>query len=254
MDGYIQFADVGFRYHTQGEYSEWVVKDLRLSIDRHEFHVLLGPSGCGKSTVLNLLAGFEYPKSGEIRANGKTIARPGVDRVVIFQGDDSLYPWLTAVENVEFGLRIARIPLVARRRRALEYLELVGLRGQDGKFPSQLSGGMKQRVQLARALACHTDILLMDEPFGALDAQTRSALQVELSALWERAGCTILFVTHDIAEAILLADRISVMTQGPGATIKETMPISLPRPRSIADPEFGQTYLKLNHLLAKQVA
>ena len=253
MDEYIRFECVDFRFEAKGRYNNLVLKGLELSISKGEFHVLLGPSGCGKTTALNLVAGFEFPSGGQVRVNGQVVTRPGVDRVVIFQGDDSLYRWLTALENVEFGLRVAGVSAADRRREALQHLRLVGLEGQEDKFPSQLSGGMKQRVQLARALACHTDILLMDEPFGALDAQTRSGLQAELSELWQRTGSTVLFVTHDIAEAILLADRISVMTGGPEAGIRQTVVNSLPRPRSIASLEFGEMYQCVNRLLAPDV-
>lgn len=249
MDEYIRFDNVDFRFSASGHYSNLILRGFDLAIKKCEFHVLLGPSGCGKTTALNLVAGFEFPTSGEVRVDGRKVSRPGVDRVVIFQGDDSLYRWLTALENVEFGLRVAGVPAATRRGEALKYLELVGLKGQEGKFPSQLSGGMKQRVQLARALACHTDILLMDEPFGALDAQTRSILQSELSDIWARTSGTVLFVTHDISEAILLADRISIMTGGPEARLKETLAVPLQRPRSIAHPEFGRIYEEISCLL-----
>ena len=250
----IEFLDVYFMYGARQAKHEWVLNNFNLSIGNGEFHVLLGPSGCGKSTVLNLVAGFERPTTGQVRVNGAPVNGPGVDRVVIFQSSDSLYPWLTAIENVEFGLRIARVPRTQRRDRARSFLRLVGLDGQDKKFPCQLSGGMKHRVQLARALAGRADTLLMDEPFGALDAQTRSLLQAELVQLWRQTGYTAVFVTHDVTEAILLADRVSVMTTGPGAALKETVSVSLGRPRSVAQPEFGDLYIRLNRLLGKEAA
>lgn len=254
MDPHILFLDTSFMYPGRTRTREWVLQRFNLAIGKGEFHVLLGPSGCGKTTVLNLAAGFEHPSLGEVRVSGRRVTAPGVDRVVIFQSSDSLYPWLTALQNAEFGLRIAGMPGSERTRRALNFLRLVGLAGQEHKFPCQLSGGMKQRVQLARALAGNADTLLMDEPFGALDAQTRSLLQTELVQLWQQTRYTTLFVTHDISEAILLADRVSVMTSGPGATLKETIDVPLGRPRSVAQPEFGDIYVRLNRLLGKEAA
>ena len=163
-----------------------VLRNLDIDICEGEFFVLIGPSGSGKTTVLNLFAGFEQPSEGKVAVGGRTVDRPGVDRAVIFQGDDSLLPWLTARENIEFGPRVAGMAKKERRALAESKLELVGLHGQGDKYPSQLSGGMKQRIQLARALACSSRILLMDEPFGAIDAQTRATLQDELCAIWQQ--------------------------------------------------------------------
>ncbi len=247
----IGFERVDFRFPSGR--GGWILEGFDLAIATGEFHVVLGPSGCGKTTALNLLAGFERPTRGRILVDGQAVEGPGVDRIVIFQGDESLYPWLTAAENVEFGLRIAGIPLRERRTRALEYLRLVGLHGQGGKFPSELSGGMKQRIQIARALVRHSPILLMDEPFAAVDAQTRAILQEELGLIWQRTRCTIFFITHDINEAILLADRISVMRAGPGSGVKETFALDMARPRSPADPAFGQIYERLQKILADEV-
>jgi NitT/TauT family transport system ATP-binding protein len=247
----IAFEQVDFRFPSGRGGS--VLDGFDLTIATGEFHVLLGPSGCGKTTALNLLAGFEGPTRGRILVDGRPVPGPGVDRIVIFQGDDSLYPWLTAAENVEFGLRVAGVPAGERRSRALEYLRLVGLQGQDAKFPNELSGGMKQRIQIARALVRQSPILLMDEPFAAVDAQTRSVLQDELSLIWQRTGSTIFFITHDINEAILLADRISVMRAGPASSIKETLVVDMTRPRSPADPSFGQLYERLHKILADEV-
>jgi NitT/TauT family transport system ATP-binding protein len=246
----ISFDHVSFRYGTAPRPAEWVLRDFTLRVGRGEFHVILGPSGCGKTTVLKLVAGFHHAPQGEVRAEGRLVTGPGRDRVMIFQGDDSLYPWLTAVENVEFGLRVAGTPRLERRERALECLRLVGLKGHDSKFPGQLSGGMKQRVQLARALVTRPTTLLMDEPFGALDAQTRGALQGELAKIWHHTRCTVMFITHDITEAILLADRVSVMTPGPAASIREIMDLDLPRPRAVTDPAFGANYARLSRVLA----
>ena len=248
----ICFDHVGFRFAGASE-GTWVLSDFELTIGKSELHLVLGPSGCGKTTVLNLLAGFEHATQGSILVDERRITGPGVDRIVIFQGDDSLYPWLTAIENVEFGLRIQGVPAPERRTKAREYLEMVGLSGHEAKFPGELSGGMKQRIQIARALVCHSPILLMDEPFAAVDAQTRSMLQEELSLIWQRTGCTIFFITHDISEAILLADRISVMHAGPGSRIKETLAVEMPRPRSPASTDFARYYQRVHGILAGEV-
>jgi NitT/TauT family transport system ATP-binding protein len=248
----IRFDRVGFRFAGASE-GPWVLADFELTIARGEFHLVLGPSGCGKTTALNLLAGFERPTQGIVSVAARAIAGPGVDRIVIFQGDDSLYPWLTAIENIEFGLRIQGVPAHQRQAKAREYLAMVGLGGHEAKFPGELSGGMKQRIQIARALVCHSPILLMDEPFAAVDAQTRAMLQEELSLIWQRTGCTIFFITHDISEAILLADRISVMHAGPGSRIKETLAVDIPRPRTPASPAFARYYERVQGILASEV-
>jgi len=230
-----------------------VLKGLSLEIERGELFCLLGPSGCGKTTVLNLLAGFEQPAGGAIQVDGRPVTAPGVERTVVFQGDDSLYTWLTAVENVEFGLRLAGVAHARRRATAERYLDLVGLRGQGHKYPSQLSGGMKQRIQIARALVCESPILLMDEPFAALDAQTRSTLQDELIGIWQQTGRTVLFITHDIGESILLANRVGLMTAGPEARMKTIVPVDLARPRRRSDPAVGALYERLADMVSEEV-
>jgi len=253
MAGYIQFADVDFRFVTRAGLSPFVLERFSLAIERGEFFCLLGPSGCGKTTVLNLLAGFERPSRGTLEVDGRPVTGPGVDRTVVFQGDDSLYTWLTAVENVEFGLRLAGMDAATRRTTAERYLSLVGLSGQGGKYPSELSGGMKQRIQIARALVCDSPILLMDEPFASLDAQTRSTLQDELIGIWQTTRRTFLFITHDIGESVLLADRIGIMTAGPAARMKVVVPVDLPRPRRRSDPAFGALYERLNVIVSEEV-
>jgi len=230
-----------------------VLKGLSLEIERGELFCLLGPSGCGKTTVLNLLAGFEQPAGGAIQVDGRPVTAPGVERTVVFQGDDSLYTWLTAVENVEFGLRLAGVEAGRLRATAERYLDLVGLRGQGHKYPSQLSGGMKQRIQIARALVCESPILLMDEPFAALDAQTRSTLQDELIGIWQQTGRTVLFITHDIGESILLANRVGLMTAGPEARMKTIVPVDLARPRRRSDPAVGTLYERLADMVSEEV-
>ena len=250
---YISFRDVGFRYAARGSTPPWILDGLDLEIGRGEFYVLLGPSGCGKTTALTLLAGFEHPTRGSVTVDGRPVEHPGIDRVVIFQGDDSLYPWLTAAENVEFGLKMAGIDARGRRAKAAAQLETVGLAGQGHKFPSQLSGGMKQRIQIARALVCDSPVLLMDEPFAALDAQTRTILQDELASIWRRSQRTILFITHDIAEAIILADRIGIMRAGPGSAIKEEIANPIERPRNRGSPEFARLYDRIQGILSEEV-
>ncbi len=248
----VEFLRVSFRY---GEGSSWVVRDVDLAIRSGEFFVLLGPSGCGKTTVLNLIAGFERPTQGGVRVSGQPVAGPGADRAVIFQGDDSLYPWLTAAQNVEFPLKIRGMPRTERKELVTEHLRLVGLAGHDDKYPHQLSGGMRQRVQIARALVVpETRILLMDEPFVSVDAQTRAVLQGELNDIWMRSRKAVLFITHDISEAVALGDRVGVMTGGPGATIKEIVQVTLDRPRRRSMPRFGELYEHIWSLISGAVA
>jgi len=245
----ITFSFSGNRLPTQRP----VLEDVSLQIRRGEFFCLLGPSGCGKSTLLNVLAGFETPLSGSVAVGAKKITVPGIDRMMVFQGDDSLFPWLTALENIEFGLRMNGKSREERQRVAMDALRLVGLGGQGDKFPGQLSGGMKQRIQIARAIVLQSEVLLMDEPFAALDAQMRTLLQDELVQLWERTGSTILFVTHDIVEALILGDRIGLMTAGPRATIREIVAVDLSRPRRRGDPAIGDMYERLNKIVSDEV-
>jgi NitT/TauT family transport system ATP-binding protein len=216
------------------------LRDISFSISPGEFFCLLGPSGCGKSTVLRMIAGFLPPSAGEVLVRGTRIKGPGMDRAVVFQGDAALFNWLTTEENVEFGLRMRHVPEAKRRRVVADNIRLVGLEGFEHHHPNQLSGGMRQRLQIARVLANDPAILLMDEPFGALDAQTRGILQQEVSRIWSSSKKTVLFITHDIDEALLLGDRIAVMTAGPAATIKKVLAVPLARPR-----EVGEQFLAL---------
>jgi NitT/TauT family transport system ATP-binding protein len=205
---------------------------ISLTINEGEFVALLGPSGCGKSTLLNLLAGFEKTTEGTLLFDGATVTRPGPDRGVVFQ-EAALFPWLNVWENVVFGPRVQGVARSEYEPKARSLLKLVGLEAFADALPVQLSGGMRQRVGIARVLAMSPRALLMDEPFGALDAQTRLAMQQLLLDVWQSLGTTVLFVTHDIDEAILLSDRICVMSARPGR-IMRTIPIALARPRSIA--------------------
>jgi NitT/TauT family transport system ATP-binding protein len=207
--------------------------DVTLSVGEGEFVALLGPSGCGKSTLLNLVAGFEGLTQGTMTFDARAVTKPGPDRGVVFQ-EASLLPWLSVWENVVFGPKVQRLARADYEPRAREILEIVGLAQFHGALPVQLSGGMRQRVGIARALVMQPRALLMDEPFGALDAQTRLSMQELLLDIWQKLRTTVLFVTHDIDEAILLADRVCVMTARPGRIARD-IPITLPRPRSIDD-------------------
>ncbi|MDR7402011.1 MAG: ABC transporter ATP-binding protein [Armatimonadota bacterium] len=207
------------------------VEDLRLVARDREFVCLVGPSGCGKSTVLRAVAGLIRPTAGRVLLDGVPVAGPGADRGMVFQSY-TLFPWLTVQGNVEFGPRLRGVPAERCAEIARRYIALVGLAGFEHAYPKELSGGMMQRVALARALANEPEVLLMDEPFGALDAQTRALMQELLLRVWEQTRTTVLFVTHDIEEAILLADRVYVMTARPGR-IKVELPVDLPRPRTV---------------------
>ncbi|MCM3790855.1 ABC transporter ATP-binding protein [Domibacillus indicus] len=220
----------------------YVLKDVDLTIKQGGFYVLLGPSGCGKSTLLNIIAGFLDQTDGQLDIHGAD-SNYAANRGFVFQSADSaLFPWLTVEENVEFGLKIKKVPLKERKQMAQSYIELAGLSGHHHKFPSEISGGMKQRVQLARVLANNPDILLMDEPFGALDAMTRRTMQKELIRIWQETNKTVIFVTHDIQEALMLGQRIGLMSVGPSSKITDTYDINLPYPREITSPDFNHYY------------
>lgn len=207
------------------------VSDATLDIRPGEFVCLLGPSGCGKSTLMNTVAGFVHQTSGSVKVDGKPIKGPGLDRGMVFQ-QHSLFPWKTVCDNVAFGPLMARLGKDAARATARSFLEMVGLSAYANRFPGVLSGGMKQRVGIARALANYPSVLLMDEPFGALDAQTRLVMQENLLQIWSEFGITVIFVTHDIDEAVFLADRVVVMSASPGRLIAD-IKVDLPRPRSM---------------------
>jgi NitT/TauT family transport system ATP-binding protein len=245
--------DVSYRYAARrGAQPPAVLSNFAVALTEGEFFCLLGPSGCGKTTVLNPMAGFLRPTSGTLTLAGRQIVGPGVDRTVVFQSDDALFTWLRAIDNVAFGLRMRGMPAERRQAIAREYLHLVHLDGQENKYPGELSGGMKQRVQIARVLATDPKILLMDEPFAALDAQTRARLQDELVEIWRKTNKTIVFITHDIAEAILLADRIGVMTKGPGSRLGVVIPVDLPRPRRRSSPGVGEMWEHINTIIESE--
>ena len=213
--------------------------DCTFTVPEGEFVTLLGPSGCGKTTALDLIAGFTRPTAGTVSVAGREVERPGPDRAVVFQ-DTALFPWLRVEDNIAFGLRVAGVAGATVRARVDELLDRVGLGEFRRRYPAELSGGMRQRVALARVLALESEVLLMDEPFGALDAQTRGLMQEFLTGIWERDRRTVLFVTHDLDEAVFLADRVLVMTARPGRVKRELL-VDLPRPRApdiMATPRF----------------
>jgi len=216
-------------YHSDGN-EVLAIDEIDLKIKNQEFATLLGPSGCGKSTLLRVVAGLTKPTRGVVRLDGNLISGPGQDRGMVFQSY-TLFPWLNVQENIRFGLEISGMPKAEQEQIAQEFIEKVGLKGFERTYPKGLSGGMKQRVAIARALANNPAILLLDEPFGALDAQTRALMQELLTQVWEELHKTILFVTHDVEEAIFLSDRVFVMTARPGK-IKAEIDIPLERPRS----------------------
>src|SRR5262245_16337620 len=225
---------------------------IDVTIREGEFVCLIGASGCGKSTLLRIVAGFEETTSGDVTVNSKPVTGPGSDRGMVFQ-DYALFPWMTVKQNVGFGPRQRQLPRREVEEIADEFVKLVGLEQAANRYPNQLSGGMKQRVAIARVLANHANILLMDEPFGALDALTREQLQRELLQIGARSRVTILFVTHSVEEAALLADRVLVMSAGPGR-IESDIRIDLPRPRDVSSPEFNAVRRDLARRLTSHVS
>lgn len=232
------------------------LQGINLDVQEGEFMVIVGPSGCGKSTLLDMLAGLSRPDGGEILLDGKPVEGPGLDRGIVFQ-QYALFPWKTALGNVEFGLEAKGVARRERRERAYEFIRLVGLQGFEDRYPHELSGGMKQRVAIARSLAYDPEVLLMDEPFAALDAQTREILQGELLRIWEKTRKTILFITHGIDEAVFLGQRVAVMTSRPG-TIKEVIEVPFETRSSEEDlrssPEFSRLRHQIWELLKDEVS
>jgi NitT/TauT family transport system ATP-binding protein len=231
-----------------------VLDGIDLAIDDGEFVAIVGPSGCGKSTFLHIAGGFVQASEGSIRFDGAPITKPGPDRGVVFQ-DYSLYPWRTVFGNIVWGLEAQGVPRAERIQTAERFMEMVGLTAFRNHYPNELSGGMKQRVALARTLTYDPKLLLMDEPFGALDVQTRELMQEELQRIWDATRKTVLFVTHDIDEAVYLSDRVLVFTARPGR-IKETIAIDLPRPRAIEikrTPAYAEYRNRIWDLLRQEV-
>jgi NitT/TauT family transport system ATP-binding protein len=233
---HISVRDVSLVYDTPAGRVTGV-EGASFDIETSEFVCLVGPSGCGKSTLLNIIAGFLAPTAGEIRIGGKPVTGRGTDRGIVFQDFAQLFPWRTALGNVAFGLEMKGVPRPEREKIALEQLKLVKLETFADAYPHHLSGGMQQRVAIARALAYNPSVLLMDEPFAALDALTRDEMQRLLAEVWRATAKTVVYVTHNVAEAVYLADRVVVMTPHPG-TVKAQVPIRLPRPRDPLSVEF----------------
>ena len=227
------------------------VRDINLEVAEGEFVCIVGPSGCGKSTLLNLIAGLDRPTRGEIRLDDAPVDGPGPDRILLFQ-EHGLFPWLTVRQNVEFGLRMTGVARRERRERARHYLRLVHLVNFENSYVHELSGGMKQRVALARSLAMEPNLLLMDEPFAALDAQTRDMLHNELERIWIETRKTIVFITHNVREAVRLGDRVVLLTFRPGR-IKHEFPVALTRPRQIEEPEVTWMASEVLELLREEI-
>ena len=243
----LRFEQLGKVYATPtGPYP--VLENINFTVNQGEFVCVIGHSGCGKSTLLNMVSGFAKPSSGQVLLNGKPIEKPGPDRMVVFQGY-ALLPWMTAYENVYLGIDSVKpnLPEHEKREITLEHLEMVGLTAAAEKKITQISGGMKQRVAIARALAIRPEVLILDEPFGALDAITKEELQEELLKIWNTQRCTVLMITHDIDEALFLADRLVMMTNGPAAGIGEVLTIDFPRPRSREDIMEDPRYYELRN-------
>lgn len=251
----IEVKQAGVRFPGKGNGPSYqALSDVNLSVSEGEFICLLGPSGCGKTTLLNLIAGFQAPSTGTVEVFGKRVEGPSIDKGVVFQSDRAIFDWLTVEDNVSFGPRVQGLDASRWRPVVDQKLALVGLADHRHKLPRELSGGMKQRLQIARALSNEPDLLLMDEPFAALDAHTRGKMQIEVTRIWEATGKTFLFVTHDIAEAIWLADRIGIMTKGPGSFIKTLIDVPLPRPRSRMNSDFAELFNQLSEIIDTEAA
>jgi ABC-type nitrate/sulfonate/bicarbonate transport system ATPase subunit len=244
----IEIRGVTKRYETAGPGQDAALEDVSLTIQDNEFVTLVGRSGCGKTTLLNIIAGLVAPTDGEVLVEGRAVTGPGGGKGMVFQ-QHALFPWLTAIQNVEFGGKSRGMPPVERRAASAQLIELVGLRGFEDKYPVELSGGMQQRVAIARALALDPGILLMDEPFGALDELTRIEMQDELLRVWSTRKKTVVFVTHSISEALVLSDRVVVLSTRPGR-IRREIPVPVPRPRERTDPRllalYGEIWLALS--------
>jgi NitT/TauT family transport system ATP-binding protein len=254
MPAYIAARNVNLSFRPPNRAPVRALDGFDIDVEEGEFLSIVGPSGCGKSTFLNVLLGLLKPDSGEVLMHGRKVTGPGSDRAMVFQ-EFGLLPWRTVAHNIELGLELKRTPAEKRSMIAERLVGLVGLAGFENHYPHELSGGMKQRVGLARALATDPDVLLMDEPFAALDAQTRDLMQVELLRIWREARKTVLFVTHQIDEAIYLSDRVMVMSKRPGRA-KKVFTIALPRPREYemrVSPEFNELKLQIWNTLKDEI-
>jgi NitT/TauT family transport system ATP-binding protein len=252
--GNIEIRNVGHVYkikrNSDEEGKDFIaLQNINLTVNKGEFLTLVGPSGCGKSTLLDIIAGLIQADSGEIYIDDKRITKPGLDRGIVLQGY-ALFPWRTVRKNIELGLEVKKIPKDQRKEISDRYIDLVGLQGFEERYPYELSGGMKQRVAIARSLAYDPEVLLMDEPFAAVDAQTRETLQDEILRIWEETNKTIIFVTHSIDEAVGLADRVAVMSVNPG-TIREIIEVKLPRPRRMGDVSSTADFSWIRHRVWK---
>ena len=235
--------------NEEGEKNE-VLKNVSFHVDKNEFVVIFGPGQCGKTTLLNIIAGLEEATDGEVLKMGEMVSGPGPDRAVVFQ-DILLFPWLTVMQNVEYSMKVRGMDSRMRREEARKYIDLVGLNGFEKAYPVQISGGMKQRVGIARAYCTKPDVMLMDEPFGALDAQTRYLMQDEVIRISSTEKRTVVLVTNNVEEAIYLADRIIIMTDCPSTVLKD-IKIDLPRPRSYVDPEFLSLRKEISAMLNRK--
>jgi NitT/TauT family transport system ATP-binding protein len=235
----VSLRQVSLSYRTNSGERLTALDNINLEVRRGEFLCIVGPSGCGKSTLLHLIAGLDQQSSGSISVDGQVVHGTGTDRILIFQ-ELGLFPWLTVRQNIEFGLKMKGVAKAERQSRVRQYLRLVHLSNFENSYTHQLSGGMRQRVALARALATEPDVLLMDEPFAALDAQTRDLLHDELERIWSETGCTVIFVTHNVREAVRLGDRVALLTFRPGQVKREYV-VDLPRPRRIEEAEVAST-------------
>ncbi|HEY9237254.1 MAG TPA: ABC transporter ATP-binding protein [Burkholderiaceae bacterium] len=245
----VRLREVSQLYSSAGGELNWALTDVDLDIGDGEFVCAIGPSGCGKTTLLNMIAGFLSPTIGSVTTHGRPVLGPGPDRGVVFQ-EYALFPWLNARRNVEFGLKQQGMGRAERRQRAEELLALTGLAHAGHRYPFELSGGMRQRVAVARALATQPQVLLMDEPFAAIDALTRATLQRELLRIWQELRLSVFFITHNIEEAVFLAQRVVVMSPHPGR-IREIVDVPLPYPRERSDPAFGAIYARIGEAFAQ---
>lgn len=247
----VSLRDISLSYRTNSGQPLVALRNINLDVRAGEFLCIVGPSGCGKSTLLHVIAGLQAPSSGSIRVDGKAVEGAGTDRILIFQ-ELGLFPWLTVRDNVAFGLRMKGVARREREARAREYLRLVHLSRFEDSYPHQLSGGMRQRVALARALVTQPDVLLMDEPFAALDAQTRDLLHDELERIWQETGCTVIFVTHNVREAVHLGNRVLLLSFRPGE-IKREYSIELARPRHIEQIDVARAAREILDCLREEI-